>query len=90
MIKQIFILIIFLNLTLINFSFVDSSFSNTAFARKGRSSDLDNYERYKSYNAPKKKHLNDTWKKFKEQTHWDELSDKERSELKRKVLKKRR
>ena len=90
MIKKTFILILFLNFSVVNFSFIDSSFSNTAQARKGRSSDLDNYERYKSYNAPKKKHLNETWKKFKEQTHWDELSDKERSELKRKVFKKKK
>lgn len=70
--------------TLITLTF---SFS-TAYAEKKDT--VKNYKRYKSFAAPKKERLNDKWSDFKKKTDWDNLSDKERRELKKRVYNKRR
>ena len=68
--------------TLIIFSFS----LNSAFAEDKDT--IKNYKRYKSFAAPKKERLNDTWSDFKKKTNWDNLSDKERQKLKKKVFNK--
>ena len=69
--------------TLIGLSF---SF-NTAYAGDDT---VENYKRYKSFNKPKKERLNNKWSDFKKKTNWDNLSDQERKELKKKVYDKSR
>jgi len=59
---------------------------NSAFADDKDT--VKNYKRYKSFAAPKQERLNDKWSDFKKKTDWDNLSDKERSKLKKKVFKK--
>jgi hypothetical protein len=73
--------------TLMTFSI---SLSSVAFAEGEDKETVRNYKRYKSFAAPKKERLNDKWSDFKKRTNWDNLSDKERDRLKKKVYDKGR
>ena len=65
-----------------------TTISVTAYGERDRydHDTKENYKRYKSFAAPKKKRLLNKWEKFKKESDWDNLSPAERRRLKERVM----